>query len=576
MALGDNVRLAARLAAHGAREGGRRVVAGARSTLRSPGRTPEKLLVAPQDLRATDPQKAGDIYAGVFAFANRVVETKGGSPFLAEPPSADWSAALHGFGWLRHLEAADTSLARENARALVDEWIGLRGGADPAARAPEVAARRLISWLAHAPLVLDGADRAFYRQFLRSLARQTRSLARAAPLAARGRLPTAAALAYAGLCLSGETRLLRHATRGLTEELDRQVLPDGGSVSRNPAELVELLLDLIPLRQVYTARNLAPPQALVSAIDRMIPMLRFFRHGDEAFAQFNGAGPVAPSHLAAVLAHDDAGGAPAEEAPYSGYQRLAAGSALVVMDAGAPPPLELSERAHAGCLSFEFSSGAERIVVNCGVPRHGRADWERAARSTPAHSTATIGEESSCRFASARLRPFVGAKILAGPTAVSAKRVRDERGASVVASHDGYLGRFGVVHERALTLSADGARLSGEDVFRTEGPAPDAPVALRFHLHPSVKASARQDGQGVVLALPSGAGWSFAAPGFAVTLEESVHLADADGPRRCDQIVVAATVRGAPRLSWILERLPADAPARRAAPAADRLEPLPL
>ena len=72
----------------------------------------------------------------------------------------------------------------------------------------------------------------------------------------------------------------------------RQILPDGGHISRNPGALIELLLDLLPLRQFFSARNVPPPAALNNAIDRMMPMLRFFRHGDGNFALFNGMGPT--------------------------------------------------------------------------------------------------------------------------------------------------------------------------------------------------------------------------------------------------------------------------------------------
>ena len=84
----------------------------------------------------------------------------------------------------------------------------------------------------------------------------------------------------------------RAATKRLSDELERQILPDGGHISRNPGALIELLLDLLPLRQAFTARNVAPPPALLNAIDRMMPMLRFFRHGDGNFALFNGMGPT--------------------------------------------------------------------------------------------------------------------------------------------------------------------------------------------------------------------------------------------------------------------------------------------
>ena len=113
----------------------------------------------------------------------------------------------------------------------------------------------------------------------------------------------------------------KRATKRLADELDRQILPDGGHISRNPGALIELLVDLLPLRQAFTARNIPPPPALLNAIDRMMPMLRFFRHGDGNFALFNGMGPTPTDLLTTILAYDDARGTPVANAPHSGYQR---------------------------------------------------------------------------------------------------------------------------------------------------------------------------------------------------------------------------------------------------------------
>src|ERR1700755_2009806 len=111
-------------------------------------------------------------------------------------------------------------------------------------------------------------------------------------------------------------------------ELDRQILPDGGHISRNPGALIELLLDLLPLAQAFTARNVAPPPPLTHAIDRMMPMLRFFRHGDGTSALFNGVGPPSPELIAPLLAYDAARGEPVANAPHSGYQRVQANSTV--------------------------------------------------------------------------------------------------------------------------------------------------------------------------------------------------------------------------------------------------------
>ena len=456
--------------------------------------TPERLLIAPQDIRTADPTIADDIYSGYFAFAAKTVDTHGRSPFEVEGPSSQWQAALASFGWLRHLRAADTALARANARVLVDDWMTLKGRpSQDVAWQPEVAARRLRSWLSQSPLILDGADRAFYRRFMKSLGRHAAFLSSALTegLPGETRLFAAVALAELGLCAEGMGKLQRRATRLLAEELTREILPDGGHISRNPQKLLDLLLDLLPLRQTFAARAIAAPPQLLNSIDRMLPMLRLFRHGDGALALFNGMGVTAPDVVATILAYDDVYARALVNAPYSGYQRVAADGSVLIMDTGRPPPPDFSAQAHAGTLSFEFSVENQRIIVNCGAPDQSRTNMRQAARTTAAHSTLVVSDVSSSRFASGSgIERWLGDQIVARPSTVAVTRSEEAGGVTIEASHDGYEQRFGLIHLRRLRLSADGDRLEGLDVLKASGRrvpgAVSAEYALRFHLHPSV------------------------------------------------------------------------------------------
>lgn len=567
IAFGDRLRIGAILTAHQLRALATAAYSSPLYRWRLSGGAPDRLLVAPQDLRTADPTMAADIYHGRFSLGGSVAETSGESPFGLKPPTAEWHRALHGFGWLRDLRAADTELARIQARALISDWISLYGSWDPVVWDPAVTARRLISWFSHSPLVLKGADHGFYRRFMRSISRQTRYLGRAGSEAPDGapQLVAAIALTYAGLCMHNRQRLQRQASRWLEDELVRQILPDGGHISRNPHVLIELLLDLLPLRQTFAARDLAPPSALTLAIDRMMPMLRFFRHGDGTLAHFNGMGPTYPDVMATLLAYDDVRGRPLSGAPHSGYQRLEADDVLVLIDTGAPPPPRLSRDAHAGCLSFEMSAGLERIIVNCGVPPYGSQQWRAVSRSTAAHSTATLDDTSSCRFATGSLVVSrLGPIVLAGPRHVPVER-RDDDVIAVSASHDGYRGDFGIQHERRLAIGPSGDRIDGEDIFSTIGGRSSAnpTYAVRFHLHPQVRASRTRDGTHVVLALPSGSAWEFFAGGAEISIEESVYLGGIEGPRRSDQIVVHGRCRHAPRVNWRLRRIERQARPRR-------------
>jgi len=517
-------------------------------------RTPVRLHGAPQDLRTADPTVAAEIVAGYFTFEGRLLDTGGASPFDLAPPSPDWRRALAGFSWLRHLRAEGGEDAREAARVLVEDFVTLgRVAPDDPAMEPEVAARRILGFLAHAPMLLDGADPQFARLFLDGLGREARSLARG--LAGRGlgaeRLPCALALLEFALCAGAEGEVKAHANRLFGLELERQILPDGGRVSRNPQAMLDMLLDLLPLRKLYAARGVNPPSTLLAAISAMIPMLRLLQHGDGNLALFNGMGATNPGALATVFAHEQTGSGRAD-APHSGYARLRAGEASVVVDVGSPPPSDYSAGAHAGTLSFEFSLGPERVVVNCGAPPARHAEAREAARATAAHSTLTLDDQSSSVIAPPSDKAGSG-RILAGAKTTPARRRHLRMGEALDAAHDGYATRYGLRHERILALTRNGGRLVGQDrltaIRSVVKPDVTRPFALRFHLHPSVSVRPRLDGFGAELTLPSGQRLIFEASAPA-TLEESVFFAAPGGARATTQIVLTGRADTATRLRW--------------------------
>jgi len=147
--------------------------------------------------------------------------------------------------------------------------------------------------------------------------------------------------------------------------------------------------------------------------------------------------------------------------------------------------------------------------------------------------------------------------MTARPTETPVSREDRSDGTILRASHDGYGDRFKVLHQRALKLSPDGSRLDGEDFFvATEGDLIPQDVldefAVRFHLHPTIKANKLTDGHGAMLMLPTREVWTFNAYEDRVEIEESVYLSGSDGPRRAVQIVIYGRARRVPRVHWSL------------------------
>jgi uncharacterized heparinase superfamily protein len=519
----------------------------------------DQLLIVPQDLRTADPSFWDEVELGQFGLAGTVAVVDDLSPFDIAPPNEAWARALHGFEWLRHMNAAGRAEARVAARRLAVEWAVRHQGGSGIAWEPAVTARRLISWLSHSAFLLEGADTRTFDTITESLAQQLVRLSASWRNSPGGyqRLLALTALVLADLSIADHEQHLKETEAAFAAELARQILADGGHVSRNPGVLVDLMLDLLPLHQCFAARARAASPVLTSTMQRMLSMLKFMRMGDGMLARFNGMSVASPAGLATVLAYDDKPGTRLAGASETRYVRLERAAAVLIMDAGPPPPLEAAGEAHAGCLSFEFSAGTRLIFVNGGAPGAAHGDWRAASRATASHNTLCLGEKSSSKLIRhAMLAEIVGSHPIRYPDRVAA-RVEEHGGSlEVAAHHNGYVRRFGLFHRRTLALNATGRRLLGIDRLDSARNARfrrDIPFSIHFHLHPDVTCRRGQGGTAAEIVLAGGEVWYFTLEGAQLAIEESTYFADSAGPRSALQIVARGATSGETEVRWIVE-----------------------
>jgi len=482
---------------------------------------------------------------GHYAFAGRTLSEP--VPLWA-PPEADagWRAELHGFGWLRDLRAVGGDSARRRARALVADWIETYPGPSGDAWAPATTGRRLANWLGQYGFFAATGKPSFRDAMAESLVRQARHLHRALPagLAGADLIAALKGLILAGLCLKEGGRWLRTGQALLTETLPRQVLVDGGHISRNPGAHHMVFRDLIDIRAAMAAAGHETPRGVSLTIESMSAILRLFQHGDGRLALFNGGWEDDADTLEMALHRAGVRTRAHSAAPQSGYQRIQTGRTLVIVDAGAPPPPGCDAQAHAGPLAFEMSDGRRRLIVNCGA-HPGQGAWWPVQRTTAAHSTLTLAERNA-----AELLP--GGGLGRRPEHVLCRREEAEGAVLLEMSHDGYHRSLNARHARRLYLSAGGDDLRGED--RIEGPG-GLGFALRFHLHPAVAVRPEPAGGAVLLQPSGGPAWRFQAAGATPEIAESVYLGDGQSAQRSNQIVLAGTTQPVGTVvKWALKR----------------------
>lgn len=507
---------------------------------------------------------------GNFQFAGFLVTEKNTGLWDIEMPTPAFEQELHGFIWLDDLAAAGDGPARKAAQENLFEWIKRYGRGRGAGWSPDLTGRRLIRWINHAVLLLNGQNEAASKAYFQSLAQQTIFLSKRWKAASAGlpRFEALTGLIYAGLALDGMDGHVEPATKALGQECREQIDDEGGIPTRNPEELLEVFTLLIWAASALSKAGKMAGRDHLAAIERIAPTLRALRHSDGGLARFHGGGRGVEGRLDHALAASGVRSVAADRLSM-GYALLRAGRSSVIVDASRPPKGVNSVHGHASTLAFELTSGRRPLVVSCGSGISFGEDWQRAGRATPSHSV--LGIEG---LSSSRLGPDVTGRqeiLLHTPKLVDLKLKTEIDRVSIQASHDGYVASHGLIHMRRLDQRLDGRTLSGDDMLvavsdkdklrfdtvmdgiNLQGIA----YSVRFHLHPDVDATLDLGGTAVSLALKSGEIWVFRhGEGAKLALEASVYLErNRLKPRASKQIVLSAVaIEYANRVTWSLAK----------------------
>ena len=485
-------------------------------------------------------------------------------------PAAAVERVLHSFSWLADLAAAapraDATPVAERITAL---WLHAHRepGKGPAWEV-EHAGLRLVAWLVHAPLVLAGNDKSLKSKMLAAIAETASWLDRKVPRegAGLGQVAGWAGVVAAGLLLPhGKPRRL-FGEAGLVKALGDMVGEDGGVLSRCPAAQLDAIRLLTDLIACYAAVEVAPPPALGVMRELLVPPLLALRHGDGALGSWQGQAAIPADRVNAVIEASGVRTRPLSQVAGWGYQRIKAGDTLLQFDAAPPPRARHVRTGCASTLAFELSDGPARVIVNCGgaalaggqVP----ARIGQGLRATAAFSTLVLDNANSTAV-------MLHGQLGKGVETVEIERRqiagRGRAATRIEAAHDGYAARFGLTHQRILTLSGDGTELAGEDILipsSSKGKRGKIAFAIRFHLGRGVEVQLSGDKRGASLLLPDGRLWQFRLGGdragageITLTAEDSLWV-DGDGrPHATEQLVIEGlALRSGGQFSWLLKK----------------------
>ncbi len=204
----------------------------------------------------------------------------------------------------------------------------------------------------------------------------------------------------------------------------------------------------------------------------------------------------------------------------SGYTILKNKNVILAMDTGSNPSKNFSENYQSGPLSFEFFFKNKKLITNSGYFQDYNHQLNSISKSTATHSTLILDNSSACNFK----------KNDKGPSTVNKGfRTFDNEVAyeknywSIKCSHDGYLSRYGVIHQRNLEFDVDKNILFGKEKLIKKKNFKVTNFEIRFHLLPNIKVTQLQDNKSVLIELEN-SGWRFFSNDGLIGVETGLYF----------------------------------------------------
>src|SRR3989338_733579 len=289
---------------------------------------------------------------------------------------------------------------------------------------------------------------------------------------------------FKALCLSGlffETpesqTWFQKGFRGLQQEIQTQVLKDGGHFELSPMYHCLFLEGLLDLENIFGVYNKIFPwkEKVISMLSWLNSMKRSLRE----ISYFNDAANDIAATPEQLFLYATALGYSAQPEKKglkylseSGYIVIQNTHFKIILDVGNIGPDYLPGHGHADTLSFELMIDEIPVFVNLGTSVYGNSDRRLFERGTSAHNTVAVNQKNSSE---------VWSGFRAGRRArVSNIHIAENKNFyRISASHHGYTGNL--KHIRQWTISENQIEIIDEIQRARE------PSYFYLHLHPACK-----------------------------------------------------------------------------------------
>ena len=498
----------------------------------------------PENLWTGNPNEGKKIIDGFLSFNGESIAFNK-NVWRKNNASMSWNEELQTFEWIKNVKALGTNKARLFLRDNIREWIKFNHTWDPIIWRNDILAKRIFHLMSNMSFFYETADENFQKKFTKLLNKQSVHLIKTYKKKDYGdkKIFIAKAIILSSLSFKNLSGKLNSGINYLKQVIDKDILDDGLHYLRSPSEQFIFLQSLIDIKNLLGLSKIVIPKFLNENIYKLSSVLKFFKIGNGELSIFNKYRFIDPDEINEVLKRSNSKLKIPDTLKLSGFQRISENRLSFLMDCGKPT----QEKTHASSLSFEFSHGSEKIVVNCGSPFINNKQLSEALRSTAAHSTISIDDINSSDI-------FFEKNTTSRIANVWSEKLKDRNNFWINSAHSGYRDLFGLVHNRKIHVDTEKLIIRGQDYFsrplKQNNKIPKM-LFLRFHIHPDVKLSATASKRKVVLKLQNNLGWEFICSEPKIQINEGIYFGARKLRKKNNHILISENIVPEKRIKWL-------------------------
>ncbi len=424
---------------------------------------------------------------------------------------------LNNFFWLFSL---DLKSSKSSVKKVINNWITNNDHFKKQSWEFDTTAKRIISWLSNHQLAYDDNDKEFRSIFDHMIQKQTNHLLNEIKNSKdlENKIIGCSAIILVGLCYKIEKNYLDIGLNFLKKITNSSIDNQGFTKSRNIKQLIFFLKYFILIREWFKEAHVEVPDHVEENIYYFGQGYAFIRQNIQGDLLFNGNNKSNTQDFDNYLKRLGYK-FKNENKYYGGYIILKNKKVCLAMDVGSSPNSKYTQDYQSGALSFEIISNGKKLITNCGYYKKNNQNLNEISKSSAAHSTLIIDDNSSCKFTKMK-----GVLILKSGLKITQKNSVFEKSYwQINAAHDGYFKRFKSIHERNIEFYPEQMKFIGRDKIIKKKNNHNYKFDIRFHLEPNIKLMKTRDNKSILIELED-EGWKFTCDNHEINIDNGLYF----------------------------------------------------